>query len=154
MCYYLNVYFQGQRVNFCFSSWNKNWVLCTCESPPGPWNHSPTVLRVTSLIISLEKFVLLDNDGYLTAEEISSICGTQKLITIAAKSLVDAFLHYCSFVTLSGLEIAFVLLFVLLGFLRPFREIYHLNFNLKFAWPCIIDINNIHNHLDATITAY
>ena len=71
-------------------------MLCACENPPGSGNHSPTVLRVTSLIISLEKFVLLDNDGYLTAKEISSICGTQKLITIAAKSLVDALLQYCS----------------------------------------------------------
>ena len=25
---------------------------------------------------------------------------------------------------------------------------------LIFAWPCIIDINNIDNQLDATITAY
>ena len=71
-------------------------MLCTCEHPPGPGNHSPTVLRVTSLIISLEKFELLDNDGYLTAKEISSVCGTQKLITVAAKSLVDALLQCCN----------------------------------------------------------
>ena len=25
---------------------------------------------------------------------------------------------------------------------------------LIFAWPCIIDVNNIDNQLDATITAY
>ena len=25
---------------------------------------------------------------------------------------------------------------------------------LMFAWPCIIDINNIDNQLDATITVY
>ena len=79
-------------------------MLCTCENPPGLGHHSPTVLRVTSLINCLEKFVLLDNDGYLTAKEVSSICGTQKLITVAAKSLFDASLHF----RLSGLEIVFV----------------------------------------------
>jgi hypothetical protein len=30
----------------------------------------------------------------------------------------------------------------------------YLIFGLIFAWPCIIDINNIDNQLDATVTAY
>ena len=34
---------------------------------------------------------------------------------------------------------------------RPKLNIFHY---LIFAWPCIIDINNINNQLDATITAY
>ena len=31
---------------------------------------------------------------------------------------------------------------------------HHASFHLIFAWSCIIDINNIDNQLDATITAY
>jgi hypothetical protein len=95
---------------------SRNWVLCTCEDPPGLGNHSPTVLRVTSLINYFEKFVLLDNDGYLAAKEISSIRGTQKLITVAAKSFVNAPAQYCSSFYFVRARNCVVLLHLRLGF--------------------------------------
>lgn len=124
-------------INVCYSSWSGNWVLCTCENPPGPGNHSPPVLRVTSLIICLEKFVLLDNDGYLTTEEISSICGTQKLITVAAKiprrlsSSVLQFILHCQGWKLYSSFSVYVLVPCFF-----FREVSHLKFNICFLFTC------------------
>ena len=37
---------------------------------------------------------------------------------------------------------------------KPSFHFLKIHFNLIFAWPCIIDISNIDNQLDATITAY
>ena len=111
-------------------------MLYTCEHPPGPGNHSPTVLRATSLIIGLEKFVLLDNDRYLTAKEMSSICGTQKLITVAAKSLVDALLQYCSvfYFVRTGNCIRPSPCTYVFGFLPLFLDVSHLKFNIRFLF--------------------